>query len=94
METLRVDGQFNAITMLAVIEHLDDAAQRRAGQLFTMPRPGGRVVFTVPEPAVDPINRLLVRLGIFGGIRAERLQLECRERFQLGVNDLFVLRRR
>ena len=111
-DDLSADGQFDAITMLAVFEHLDDAAQRRAAAACAaMLRPGGRVVLTVPEPAVDRIVHFLARLGIVAGtamhghhgfdarLTPERFapgdfELERRERFQLGLNNLFVLRRR
>ena len=111
-DDLRVGGQFDAITMLAVFEHLDDAAQRKAvAACATMLRPGGRVVLTVPEPAVDRIVHLLARLGLVAGMAMHEhhgfdagqtperfapsdFALERRERFQLGLNNLFVLRRR
>jgi 2-polyprenyl-3-methyl-5-hydroxy-6-metoxy-1,4-benzoquinol methylase len=111
-DDVSANGQFDAITMLAVFEHLDDAAQRKAAAACAvMLRPGGRVVLTVPEPAVDPIVHFLARLGIVAGmaihehhgfdpqLTPERFapsdfELERRERFQLGLNNLFVLRRR
>src|SRR2546428_4933382 len=54
-EDLATDERFDVITMLAVFEHLDDEAQRRATRACSrLVRPGGRVVVTVPEPAVHP----------------------------------------
>jgi 2-polyprenyl-3-methyl-5-hydroxy-6-metoxy-1,4-benzoquinol methylase len=111
-DDLRADGQFDVITMLAVFEHLDDAAQRKAAAACaTLLRPGGRVVLTVPEPAVDRIVHFLARLGILAGMAMHEhhgfdarktperfashdFDLERSERFQLGLNNLFVLRRR
>ena len=111
-DDLHVGGQFDAITMLAVFEHLDDAAQRNAAAACaTMLRPSGRLVLTVPEPAVDRIVHLLARLGLVAGMAMHEhhgfdagqtperfapsdFALERRERFQLGLNNLFVLRRR
>jgi 2-polyprenyl-3-methyl-5-hydroxy-6-metoxy-1,4-benzoquinol methylase len=111
-DDLRADGHFDAITMLAVFEHLDDAAQRKAAAACaSLLRPGGRVVLTVPEPAVDRIVHFLARLGILAGMAMHEhhgfdarrtpeyfatrdFELEENERFQLGLNNLFVLRRR
>jgi 2-polyprenyl-3-methyl-5-hydroxy-6-metoxy-1,4-benzoquinol methylase len=111
-DDLRADGQFDVITMLAVFEHLDDAAQREAATACaSLLRPGGRVVLTVPEPAVDRIVHFLARLGILAGMAIHEhhgfaarktperfashdFDLEKDERFQLGLNNLFVLRRR
>jgi len=104
-------GTFEAITLLAVFEHLDDDAQRRAvAACARLLRPGGRVILTVPEPAVDRIVHALARLRLVAGMAlhehhgfAARLTperfaaggfaLERRERFQLGLNNLFVFRR-
>src|SRR5207245_10413469 len=52
MTCARTVRQSEAITMLAVFEHLGDGAQRNAAAACaTMLQSGGRVVLTVPVPA-------------------------------------------
>ena len=111
-EDLATDERFDVITMLAVFEHLDDEAQRRAVRACSrLVRPGGRVVVTVPEPAVDRIVHALTRVGLVAGMALHEhhgyapretpgrfadagFSLERHERFQLGLNNLFVFRSR
>lgn len=111
-DDLRTTERFDVITILAVFEHLDDVAQRRAATACAdLLRRGGRVVLTVPEPAVDRIVHALARVGLVAGMglhehhafdarqTPERFgpsdfTLEHRGKFQLGLNNLFVLRRR
>jgi 2-polyprenyl-3-methyl-5-hydroxy-6-metoxy-1,4-benzoquinol methylase len=114
-QDLERDGsseRFDAITMLAVFEHLDGAQQPLAiaacGRLL---RPEGRLVMTVPDAAVDRIVHVLARFGLIAGIAlhehhgfevartpaivtAGPFELLRHERFQLGLNNLFVFRRR
>ena len=111
-DDLRTDERFDAITMLAVFEHMDDDRQRRAAAACAaLLRPGGHVILTVPEPVVDRIVHLLARFGLVAGMALHEhhgfearetperfapgdFALERHERFQLGVNNLFVLRHR
>ena len=111
-EDLATDERFDVITILAVFEHLDDEAQRRAVRACSrLVRPGGRVVVTVPEPAVDHIVHALARVGLIAGMALHEhhgyapretpgrfadagFSLERHERFQLGLNNLFVFRAR
>ena len=63
------DQRFDAITMLAVVEHL--AVSSYAGVGAAAARrlaPGGRLIVTVPEPAVDRIVELLQRLRLAEGM--------------------------
>jgi len=102
------DHSFDAITLLATLEHIRDKAPlaREARRLLT---PGGRLIMTVPSPRVDDIVHTLVRLGLADGMSLEEhhgfnpqdtstifqesgLQLECHETFQFGLNHLFVFR--
>jgi 2-polyprenyl-3-methyl-5-hydroxy-6-metoxy-1,4-benzoquinol methylase len=110
-EDLHVAGTFDAITMLAVFEHLEDDAQLRAARACAaLLRPGGALVMTVPEPVVDRIVHALARVGLVAGMALHEhhgfdarrtpdrfagtaLRLEHHERFELGVNNLFVFRR-
>lgn len=110
-DDLTTAERFDAITMLAVFEHLDDETQSRAAAACArLLRAGGRVVLTVPEPVVDRLVHVLARLRLVAGMalhehhgfvaadtptRFEKsdFELERHERFQLGMNNLFVLRR-
>jgi SAM-dependent methyltransferase len=60
---------FEAITFLAVLEHVDDgslAPIRDACERLLVP--GGVIIVTVPSPAVDGIVRLLQRAHLVAGI--------------------------
>lgn len=102
-------GRFDAIILLATLEHIRDKVPlaREARRLLA---PGGRLIMTVPSPRVDDIVHTLVRLGLADGMSLEEhhgfkpadtrpifeaagLQLEAHETFQLGLNHLFVFRR-
>ena len=102
------DRSFDAIILLATLEHIRDKAPlaREARRLLA---PGGRLIMTVPSPRVDDIVHTLVRLGLADGMSLEEhhgfnptdteqifcatgLQLEAHESFQLGLNHLFVFR--
>ena len=63
--------QFDAITMLAVLEHLPPGVQARlADACAALLKPGGRVVITVPSPRVDDILHVLLKLRLIQGISA------------------------
>lgn len=66
------DERFDVITMLAVIEHLPAssyvAARSATAQLLGE---GGRLIVTVPEPAVDRIVELLQVLRLADGMSLE-----------------------
>ena len=52
---------FNAVTMLAVLEHIPPEGQSRLAEACsTLLEPGGRVVITVPSPRVDAILHVLL----------------------------------
>jgi len=111
-EALAPREPFDAITLLAVLEHVPthrqaDLARACASHLA----PGGRLVITAPGPLVDPILDVLKFLRIIDGIRLEEhhgfdpsdtptifgahgFELLEASRFQLGLNHLFVFRRR
>lgn len=105
------EERFDAIVMLAVVEHMPEAALRRLPEdCARFLRPGGRVIITVPSPAVDRVLHLLMRFRLIAGMhvhehygfdpwgvpdlfRDGELRLKRAQRFQLGLNNLFVFER-
>jgi len=104
------DESFDAIVMLATLEHIrdKDTLGRECNRLLC---PGGRVIITVPSSQVDIIVEWLCRLRLADGMSLEEhhgfdprttpkvfrrhgFALEYSRRFQLGLNHLFVLRKR
>jgi 2-polyprenyl-3-methyl-5-hydroxy-6-metoxy-1,4-benzoquinol methylase len=65
-------GTFDAITMLAVLEHMPPDEQANAAQACErLLAPGGRLVVTTPSPAVDRILDVLERLRVIHGMDTE-----------------------
>lgn len=63
------DSDFDAIVILAVIEHLDAATQKQlAANCFQYLKPGGKVIVTTPSPAVDTILDILFFFKIIDGM--------------------------
>lgn len=102
---------FDAITMLAVLEHFAkaDYASLRSGCSRFL-KPGGRLIITVPSRQVDFILKVLLALGLIDGMSVEEhhgydvrettnifpppeFRLVKHQRFQLGLNNLFVIER-
>lgn len=102
---------FDAITALAVLEHVPQEAfpQIREAVLRSL-KPGGVLIVTVPSPFVDKILDVLVKFKFVSGMSVEEhhgfepghlpallsgkgLSIEVASKFQLGLNNLFVLRR-
>ena len=66
-------GLFDAITMLAVLEHIpEDRQVSLARDCFQRLRPGGKVIITVPSPQVDNILAVLGWLHLVDGIHVEQ----------------------
>jgi SAM-dependent methyltransferase len=62
-------GSFDVITMLATLEHIPEREWRGLrARCVALLRPGGRLVITVPSPAVDRILHLLLRLRLIRGM--------------------------
>lgn len=104
-----LEGEFDVITMLAVLEHVGDLP-RIAERCLELLAPGGRVVITVPNAVVDRMLTALLALRLIDGMSLEehhgfrpddavrafqRVGLNCirNRRFQFGLNNLFVLER-
>lgn len=103
------DASFDAVVMLATLEHILDkqALARECSRLLSL---GGRLIITVPSPCVDGIVMLFRRLRLADGMSLEEHHgfdpystpevfqphgfiLEHSRRFQLGLNHLFVFRK-
>lgn len=64
---------FDAITLLAVLEHIPLEKQAEfASQCFQHLKPGGRLIATVPSAAVDHILQVLCFLRIIDGMEVEQ----------------------
>lgn len=105
------DSGWDAVTALAVLEHIPAADQAAfAAGCARVLRPGGRVVITVPSPAVDRILVVLRTLRLIDGMSLEQhygfkpadslgifappaFRLIHRQKFQCGLNHLFVFER-
>ncbi len=106
-----LQGPFDAITMLAVLEHVPEKdLPTLALEIGDLLAPTGRLIITVPEPAVDRVLAVLRALGTIDGMSLEEhhgyktartsalfegagLRLLTHERFQMGLNNLFVFHR-
>lgn len=67
------DGPFDTVTMLAVIEYVEDRI-RTLSDLGSRLAPDGRMVITTPAPAVNRIRRSLAPLGLVSKDIDERPQ--------------------
>ena len=56
-------GQFDHVTMLAVLEHLEEPKKVLA-EAYRLLRPGGSLIMTWPSSLVDPILEILTRIGL------------------------------
>ena len=65
-------GPFDAITMLAILEHYPEVGHtvlaEECGKLL---RPGGRLIITVPSPHVDAILYVLKMMNLVHGMSLE-----------------------
>jgi 2-polyprenyl-3-methyl-5-hydroxy-6-metoxy-1,4-benzoquinol methylase len=110
-DALPAPVKFDVITMLAVLEHVPTEKQVPLAQACASHlKPGGRLVITVPSPAVDRVLDVLGALKLIDGMSLEQhygfeakttpaifsghgLDLAVRQRFQLGLNNLFVFQK-
>lgn len=103
------DNSFDAITLLATIEHVHEKSgiARESARLL---RPGGQVIITVPSLLVDKILDILLFLRIVDGMSLEEhhgflpdelpgifipegFRLRKKRKFQFGLNNLYVFER-
>lgn len=102
---------FDAITMLAVLEHVPpDQQVPLAENCAAYLKEGGRLIISVPSPLVDHILDGLKLLRVIDGMAVEEhygyevertpalfegagLSLLKWEKFQLGLNNLFVFQK-
>jgi SAM-dependent methyltransferase len=86
---------YDAITLLAVLEHIPPAAQRElAAACLGLLRPGGHVICTVPSPKVDHLIHLGQRFRILDGIAEhEHYGFEPLHTVPLFTNRGFTLQR-
>lgn len=64
--------QFDAIVLLAVLEHIPRIAQQQLNSEFkTLLNPLGRIIITVPSPFVDYILYVLNKLKLIDGMSVE-----------------------
>jgi SAM-dependent methyltransferase len=94
-EDLPSGETFDAITMLAVLEHIPADAQRElAAGCWALLRDNGRVICTVPSPKVDSLIHLGKRLHILDGMQEhEHYGFEPSQTVQLFVDRGFTLHR-
>lgn len=72
-DAVRPGEQFDAMTMLAVVEHVSDHELGKwADAVPRILRPGGRLVITTPSPLVDRIIHAGIRLRLLDGMEAHQ----------------------
>jgi len=98
---------YSAITMLAVLEHIPRNEQLGLGEnCYKLLASKGRVIITVPSPAVDDILNVMTKLKLSEGMSLEEhygydpketeqlfskgFKLLHKSTFQFGLNNLFV----
>lgn len=102
-------GGFDVVTMFATLEHIPDKDLSQVSECCaSLLKPGGILIVTVPSPMVDQIVAGLIFLKLADGMSIhqhhgfnpdttpnifEGFTLIRHEKFQLGLNNLFVMRR-
>lgn len=64
-DAAKLKPPYDVITMIAVLEHLQESQLSEcARQCYTLLKPGGLVVITIPSPVVDQILMILKKLKL------------------------------
>jgi 2-polyprenyl-3-methyl-5-hydroxy-6-metoxy-1,4-benzoquinol methylase len=108
-EDLPEQPPFDVITMLAVVEHLSEELQERtATAILQHLASKGKLIITTPSPAVDNLLVIMKKLRMIDGMSLEEhyafdfrevprlfedLELILHQRFQFGLNHLFVFQK-
>jgi Methyltransferase domain len=72
LDTVELDGPFDCVTALAVLEHLDERELTQFGlQIRSCTSPAAIIVATVPSAAVDRILDVGIRLHLLDGMEAD-----------------------
>ncbi|MCS7079566.1 MAG: class I SAM-dependent methyltransferase [Chloracidobacterium sp.] len=92
------DEPFDAVTLLALLEHIPDAElDAFARACAAVLRPGGRLLITVPHPFVDRILDVLMALRLLDGMETDAHHgfdvARTREIFESAGFELTVHRR-
>lgn len=95
------EGGWDAVTMLAVLEHIPDSEQKNIAEAcYQLLRPEGRVIITVPAHAVDHILSVLKFFRLIDGMSLEEhhgfvpddtLKIFASPRFRLLQHSKFQL---
>lgn len=68
-EALQDDRKFDAVVMLAVVEHIPvETLKQMAVAIESRLNPAGRLIITVPDPKVDKILEVLLKFKIIDGM--------------------------
>jgi len=71
-EAVDASGPYDAVAMLAVIEHVTSGVRKNwAAVVPKLLKPGGRLIITVPAPVVDRILDISIRFRLLHGMDAE-----------------------
>lgn len=72
-EDINPGDRFDLITLLAVVEHIpEEILPKLAQDCRERLKPGGKILITVPDPMVDSILAVLVRLRLADGMSLEQ----------------------
>ncbi len=103
--------KFDAVTLLAVLEHIPMDEQRAlAENIYKSLKPGGLLIISVPSPQVDYVLNVLLFLRLIDGMALHEhygfdvrtvkdtfvgrgFEFVAHEKFQLGLNNLYVFRK-